>query len=269
MVARYICQVTFQDASGLSKDRFENYFHFIGAGATPTSAESSLCIGRIGDFYSGTTIGTTRVGMFMASSISRTVSVKVYNEDSGTRGTGSKKAHTYVAGVPRPVMTSGTFQLPATGGAQDLPEEVALCLSYYSTSNAPRHRGRVYIGPLNTSVLTELVNPRPSDPVLQCWVDAGSRLALQTGASITTADHFDIEWFDPALGIIPPTFLPVEHATTTSTAAMPTWCVKSSGGTDASKTGVVVYEPVLHGWADNEWDVERRRRVEASARIAF
>lgn len=45
--------------------------------------------------------------------------------------------------------------VPVTGNVatSGLPNEVAVCLSYYGSRNIPRHRGRIYLGPLNANAM--------------------------------------------------------------------------------------------------------------------
>ncbi len=55
----------------------------------------------------------------------------------------------YDLGFPPPRIPFETSFVIARNGAMAAPEEVAACLSFYSIRNLPRHRGRVFLGPLS------------------------------------------------------------------------------------------------------------------------
>jgi hypothetical protein len=236
----YIAQVTFQSNSGLSKDRFENVWHYSSGAGAGTTSEASGIVTKLSDFYTFQGSTGMAVSQFLSPELNRTVVVKVYDE--------IKPA----GGAPRPILLSGQFDMPTFGpGQKGLPEEVAICLSYYSTANLPRHRGRIYLGPLNASVLEEDAQPRPTGQFLQCIADAATK-------------HKQIGIGQVNGGFPPIIDFPLDF---TLAAAYPAWSVRSGLGTGTKAAPVVTYETVQHGWIDNEWDGQSRRRVEASARV--
>lgn len=120
---------------------------------------------------------------------------------------------------------------PPDAGA--LPEEVALCLSFYSTPTsgvpAGRRRGRIYAGPLATPALglSEAGNGnRPKLALREGLANAGGNLLDQS-----------------------------------QSAAAWSWAIWS--GVDE------VSREVVGGWVDNAFDTQRRRGVDLTARTTF
>ena len=72
-------------------------------------------------------------------------------------------------GKPNPPMATATRAAGLTPAAA-VNREVSICLSYYATTNAPRHRGRIYI------------------PAF--WVSTGSLGVRPTGAQMTAIEQF-------------------------------------------------------------------------------
>lgn len=240
MTGRYIVQVAFQGPSGIPKDQFENVWHFTGTGASKI-ADAHAAASRAAAFYMLGT-GDAMVANYLSFWENFRVGIKVYDEDEVLR--------------PRTILYSDFMTLPERSGAQaSLPEEVALCLSYYSTQNAPRHRGRLYVGPLDIKALgtTDEQDAGPSSTPGAALIVAmvGAATAIK-GDRVPTAEEIRF------LG------------GTVDNSASVEWCLRSGGGTKAAtKTGIIVYEPVTHGWVDNEWDAQRRRRIQATARSVF
>lgn len=238
----YIAQVSFQSNSGLSKDRFENVWHYSSGPGAGTTGDASGIVSKLSDFYTAGGAGGVPLSQFLSPELNRTVLVKVYDE--------IKPA----GGGPRPILLSGQFDMPVFGpGNKGLPEEVAICLSYYSTVNQPRHRGRIYIGPLNITVLEEDAQPRPTAAFLQNLADAAAR-------------HRDNPLGGTLSGVPPIIDFPLDF---TLAASFPSWSIRSGLGSGTKAAPIVRYENVQHGWVDNEWDGQSRRRVEASARITW
>jgi hypothetical protein len=68
-------------------------------------------------------------------------------------------AKIYDMDVPEPRVPLATrTAVPNMGSEGSGPSEVALCLSFFATSNTPRRRGRLYIGPFFQGAMTQ----RPS-----------------------------------------------------------------------------------------------------------
>lgn len=151
--------VEFQHRSGLKRDNPVNGFVF--------ASEADLALGdliaietKLTAFFNTNVTGTSvNVAQFMSSAISRTVApiFRHYNLDGHLNGS----AH------GSPVRTNPMALLAApTSGSVNLPSEVAACMSFsadygtdaeFSPTARPRSRdrGRVFIGPLNTSAIDE------------------------------------------------------------------------------------------------------------------
>lgn len=74
----------------------------------------------------------------------------------------------YVAGAPTPNYPVATASQSGTPPTSSCPREIALCLSYYTTYNRPRYRGRLF---LPASWLTAVVNVRPTNALQQAVLD--------------------------------------------------------------------------------------------------
>lgn len=115
-----------------------------------------------------------------------------------------------------------------TGAGEELPSEIALCLSFHgepvSGLPAARRRGRIYIGPLGGSAAP---SSGPSRPV-QAFIDLIRTRALAVKAASAASG-----------GIFQ-------------------WTVWSTS--DAAPV------PITGGWIDNAFDVQRRRGLAATAR---
>lgn len=146
----------------------------------------------------------------------------------------------YDLGDPEPRVP--LFTQPLVFGPLDstaaLPQEVAATLSYrgpvVSGQVPARHRGRLYIGPLNTSAIAAGSSGRTvlAAPLVDALADAGTQLASLTYG-------FDPTW---------------------------AWCVFSptiyaaTGELDAAST------VITNGWVDNAPDTQRRRGTSATSR---
>jgi hypothetical protein len=83
----------------------------------------------------------------------------------------------YDAAKTPPNYPLATASAPGTPPSSGCPREVALCLSYYSTYNRPRFRGRLFIP---ATFLTSVVQVRPTDGLMDNVLDFG-RLVLHQG----------------------------------------------------------------------------------------
>lgn len=219
-------QAILQGVSGLSKDRYINTFHFLVAGGgTPVAQDYTDVAARVSLFYTTVQSLGFSVGSFISPSVLRTAnscSVRMYDMGS---------TH------PR-IPTVVPFTLPAAGVNTALPNEVAVCLSYYAILNRVGQRGRVYVGPLSTQALATEVNVPDVLPGLQTTLlDAADGLHTQ----LTTQPRWVI--YSPAkvarLNKAGQT-LPAE----TASALVPT-----------------------NAWVDDEWDIQRRRGLKARGRL--
>lgn len=221
-----IVEASWQGHSGIPRDRFVNTFHFVAEAGAKSANDGMNAVGRVADFYAGVTGG----GHSISQMLSPEMTVCTLT------------AYDLAAVKPRPILYQGT--LTRSGGTDGpLPEEVALCLSYYSTRNIPRERGRVYIGPLNAGCLGGAGPSGQSLPnalIINAMHDAAIRLAT-TGDGVAGG------------GLLtgPPTM----------TSRPCSWVVFSRVD-NATKL-------IAAGWIDNEWDVQHRRRIAATARTTW
>lgn len=219
-------QVVLPHTSGLPEDITVNTFHFRDpAGAFPFAAITGLLDG----FYNDDLGGQPSIAARLSSRLSRAngaCEVKYYPDAGGS-----------------PVRID-TFTLAAFGWVAegDLPDEVAVCLSYranYGSAqevvpNPPagpegdlrpraRRRGRIFIGPLR---ITGPENGWVGENTLNAVVNAGNVLRID------------------------------------SNAVDAPWSVKSE--TDGG-----IHRPVVEVWADNAWDTQRRRGRAATMRVTL
>jgi hypothetical protein len=123
-----------------------------------------------------------------------------------------------------------------------LPEEVAICLSYYSGKNTPRTRGRIYIGPCGQQVLAANEG--------RTHVATASRNTLRN-AAIALRDNSiaqrGLEW-----GFLSTGGDPAAHARGNAPAA----------------TGPA-FHAIDAGWVDDAFDTMRKRGPKAAVRTMF
>jgi hypothetical protein len=256
--ANYIAEVSFQDSDNVSKDRFTNTFHFVSAG-TDESSDVASCAQRVADFYitSDTSAGPFNfVGQFLATNINRTATVTVYAEADPT---------------PRPERLVATFQLPAAEGTQDLPPSAAVVVSYYSTRNQPRLRGRLYIGPCNMIAMAGSGPAMVVPNFLNVLQAAATRLVANTDGAISLGAILTISGqnYGSAFGGI----------TSSETASgQVSWAQRSALGAGTYKqtkkvgnggTKIVTYSLVTAGFIGNGWHSQRRREVESTSRLVW
>lgn len=136
-------QVVFPHKSGLARDAAVNVFHHVIAGTTPTETERTDIRNNVKNFYNfthATSPNTRKVAHWMSPTIDRANCVmKHYRAD----------------GAPPhlPVDEDYIWTLDNGIEANPLPSEVAMCLSFYGSVNAPTRRGRLFIGPLVPSIM--------------------------------------------------------------------------------------------------------------------
>lgn len=223
-MARYIAQVTLQPLDALPKDEMENVWHFRTT-ATPTDpADGPDILAKLGAFYTNVPAGGSSIAHYLSPMLQEAALVKIYDEDATVS--------------PRPVFFNGTFTIGTPPSSSGIPEEVALCLSYYSGRNVAKLRGRVYLGPWGAAAAT--TGDTGNNP-------GGSRPSTTLVASIAAAGE----------------------ALIAASSSGAQWCLRSGVGFGAPGTKTVTYNEVTNGWVDNEWDSQRRRRIEATSRTTF
>jgi len=128
--------VVFENESGLPEDRFVNTWYFRDAGGYSREEAAVQIVQKIGGFYNG---GSTPLSSFFSGKIARTANsaqVRVYNlQETEPRQPGIEE-----------------WTLGPGGSGADMPNEVAVALSFFSGRNLPRQRGRIYLGPLKAIV---------------------------------------------------------------------------------------------------------------------
>jgi hypothetical protein len=233
MPTELITQVAFIGPSGIPRDQFENTFHFtLDAG---TDADGAMAAHALVASFFLNVHGSNSVASYLSGKMSRTATLKSYIEGHA---------------IPRPIFRQDTFTLPTPLANTGIPEEIALCLSYYAGVNLPRRRGRIYIGPLNTDAIEQDVDPRPAADFVSTIHDAA--VALAATGTVPSGD-----------------FTNLTGSPSPAVAGHITWCVKSTNGGAVKTPHMVVYQPITNGWIDNEWDGQSRRRLAASARSTF
>jgi hypothetical protein len=266
----YDVQAVFQSATNLPKDRFVNTFHFVGLSATsPGDSTEMLCAAaRVAQFYTKPhpSAGFTRpLSYFLSSEINRTVTINVYDHAQAKPRT------------PYPFH----FDLDAAGAVQNLPEEVALCASYFSGRNTPRTRGRIYTGPFNIAALgtDTTVTSRPDPGLLLVLTEAAKELAFVADGVIDISNVLHDGLFIAGLFDLPgaptqPSFL--DPALSFPEMKRTNWLQHSVVGDGTMPTKAhpslpraphEVFSLVSGGWVDNRWDSQRRRQIDSSARI--
>lgn len=212
----FSAQATLKGKSGIPEDVYINTFHFEKASA-PTEAEISSLAGWIIGFYNLPIGGNAPIRDFLSPVVATTGHrIKIVRLDDPK---------------PRVPVHDEEFPLLAPTAGTALPTEVACCLSFkaarVSGVNMARRRGRVYIGPLRTTVMSPdgFGNPRPATP----FVDT-----LQACAKALQDNTFAEAWI---------------------------WVVHSP------TTGGLARYPVARSWVDDAFDTVRRRGAGITSRV--
>jgi hypothetical protein len=166
--------VIFQGLTNLPEDRWVNNFvfrndvdnQFVG---DPIHVRIRKALS---DFYNVAPPGAGQVALasFLTPLRSATVTVNVY--DLGQPPPRAPKIETFTAQL--------------TGTTTVLPEEDAVCLSYYATRNMPRRRGRIYAGPFAShAAQAGPTRARVNPNLLNCLKATASRLMTGNGQNVT------------------------------------------------------------------------------------
>jgi hypothetical protein len=206
--------VIFHNVSNLPADRFVNTFHFTGA-ANDTTYQGIA--GLLRDFYWTN---------YQANSLDHWFSPVIYYPELRMYDLNESDPRTPHGPTDAQAWRTGW----SPGGSQALPNEVAVTLSYYTDKNAPRKRGRLFIGPLSTMALE---TPSASHP--DARVDDGLRAAVNASAYALAHQLVvpNVEWV-----LLSPT----------------------AGGSAGA---------VQKGWCDDAFDTIRKRGAKASVRSAW
>lgn len=135
---------------------------------------------------------------------------------------------------PRPPIYESLLGTTGTGSGTSGPAEVAICLSFHGVQipglRFARSRGRIYIGPLASSLM---VTASPPQALIDNLTGAGQALLDASGAA---------PW---------------------------SWVVWSQKQSDDPQGLTFPDQDVVGGWVDNAWDTQRRRGVAATGRNLF
>ena len=213
--------VILQGSTDLAKDRFINVFYHTNSGdSTTTNQAAQGAMRQLAAFYHESNLDT-----FLSPFINSAVKLVSYD---------------MAAAIPRPELLTGVLTINAPTSESPLPEEVALCLSYYTDRNIKSHRGRIYLGPWNYSS-TGATGGRS--------LPAAELMTTMAAAATAMVDH-----------------------TASATGLVITGAVGSPDDAvswELYSKVLNTFSPIFHGWVDNEWDGQRRRRVEATARTTW
>lgn len=183
-------QIRFPGLSGLPEDVYINTLYFDGL--TPLASDYTDIQAAIVDFYNanGASSGRSLTAM-LSGEVNRAVGteLRIYDIDA-----------------PGSPLYSAGFNINAAGSAVRMPPECAICLSFHSdltgvaeevaggpagptgdTHPAARRRGRIFLGPLNESVLTTNTGHIDSGAVEACK-EAMVRLQANAGLAIKGID---------------------------------------------------------------------------------
>lgn len=141
----------------------------------------------------------------------------------------------------------------STTSNMDFPPEVALCLSFKGAAgsglNARRRRGRVYLGPLQSSSTTDYHEAL-----------AANITTIMTAAATHLEDPDDnLEWcvYSPYTHHGVPVGRNINE--TTGDPPTPVFPEVTANLFDS-------FVPITHYWMDNAWDTQRRRGTDATTR---
>lgn len=226
------------NVNGMPNDESENTVYVLHPGG-PLASEVTTMREAFRDFYTvdpGAT-QTHPLAWYISEVVDRganACSIDAYLTDdlSGATPFGSPTSST-------------SFTMPSPGGAQQFPEEVAVVLSYH--------------GDL-TDVPVSMANPTPPPATIRPAQRRRGRLFL--GPLYTGAAE------DGIASIIPALILRTDLG-----QAFKTMCNTISAGTSGdvavwSRADGDAY-PVVAGWVDDAWDIQRRRGLEPTQRTLF
>lgn len=222
----YKTVVSFPYVTGLPADVSINTWAFKHEGATDLVADANSIHDRLENFYES-------IMAYYSSRVDPSqVTFRTYNlADSEPRV---------------PVYEEIKSLTGGTAANMDFPSEVAMCLSFkalpVSGANARRRRGRVYLGPLQSSTTTDYYQVLGA-MITATLNGADTNLAANTGDiiwsiyskythyQVPVGDKYDPDVHSPNNALLPQAFSSVHKF-----------------------------------WCDNEWDTQRRRGLKASAR---
>lgn len=211
-------QVTIPVPSGIPEDAVTNTWYFDGDDGDTDAAYWSSVQTLLTTFYQAID------GVIYPNAMTGPATLKIYDMRDP---------------LPRVPEYTTTIALTPTVGTH-LPGEVAICLSYQAAAisgqSQKRRRGRIYLGPLSSTVNDVTGNKSIVTPAA-CTAIANAAAALENG--IANAGVGSTKW-----AVYSPT-------------------------TDAVDTLDNAFNDVEDGWVDNAWDIQRRRGLKATTRTLW
>jgi len=208
--------VELNNDSLIPKDLVTNTWHFVTPGSV-AAAEPDITA-NLDAFY-------TAIQTYLSASLTGTATAKYYDLED-----------------PEPRAPVATGAITFTPGSNQLPNEVAVCMSYQgpivSGQNQARRRGRLFLGPLSQTGFTGATGEfRPGSAM---------RSAICTAADALMSDT-------SLPGLVWALFSP-------STAGPPPW----SGATLAD-----AFVTITNGWVDDAADTVRSRGLSPTTRSVW
>lgn len=235
-------QAVLKHVSGLAKDNCVNTFHFTGD--PDVQAVRDDINASIRAFYQTVPPNVVdSLAEFMSSSIS-TLDVNLYVvpgtlDETGRETPTGPPIQTYLG-------SAGSFSSITKMDNQNLPQEVALCVSYQGTPGPGvvqrRRRGRIYIGPLNASAVATSGIARPALGIRNVLSEAFVKLAQDVDNS---AELVVYSRPYPGRGVI-------ERP---GRAPLPAIAARPAATVNVDQV-----------WVDDEFDTQRRRGLERTGR---
>jgi hypothetical protein len=186
------CTAIINHVSGEDADASRNVWHFTtSTGTTISGGDAAVIGGKVGDFYNS-------IAALLSPAVSRAANgcrVEVATVNQASAGPEDDTVSALVGTVP--------FQLfGAAAAATPLPNETAACLSFAGAQDEvpeesglirprSRRRGRVFLGPFNTSVIEAGTNgePRMKATSIATILDAYEALSGDDDAGTTNFRH--------------------------------------------------------------------------------
>lgn len=165
------CQITLNRTTGQSVDDITNTWYFTtGSAGTLTDTQCNVLNDALEDFYQAWD------NSFMSNFVSTAGASKFWDmEDS----------------EPRVPVHEDTFTLSSLVSSNQLPADVAVCLSFQgdpvSGVNQRRRRGRVYLGPLVTGIYTAGTGDTEINSGFRSAIETGLTAMIATAATATPA----------------------------------------------------------------------------------
>lgn len=137
------------NVTGLAKDEVETSFNYSCAAGVDSAGVANAIL----SFFNDTQLHET-LAFYISPEISRTVPVRILYYDVTAHLDGSPHGTAF---------NEDTIMLGAASITKPLPSQCCGTLSYYSQLDAegvttPRHRGRMYLGPLNEDAMVTTGN---------------------------------------------------------------------------------------------------------------